>query len=500
MRQKEQEIVRLTEEIEKLRLENEALKAFLNKRNRTIFAPSSEKSSQRKKSPKQELSDVYAKQRGARHGHKGHGRNIPDLPEVVRIHEVPEDMRCCPHCGKPADDINLIDVSYEIDYEIKFYRVKHVRKKVMRTCSCPGPRIITAPKPNQAVPKGKYSNNFLAHALTTKYLYQIPLHRQVVMMQRQGLTCCEGTLTGLFKALLPLLEPLYLLLLEISRRANHWLVDETGWLNFVQAPGKKGHRWWLWVFVSEAVIVFVLDPSRSSNVPFQHFGLEAGGIFNCDRYSAYGKLETLVPGLIRALCWSHFRRDFIEAGESLTALKPWADEWLVLIARIYRLNDAQLAVREDPVAFGKAQAELAAALDEMVQRSDKELNDPSLHWQKRKVLESARRNWPGLTVFVEHPEVPMDNNEAERALRLAALGRKNYYGTHSFWSGRLAAVCLSIFQTATRHGLNPEAYLRYYLDNCVAGGPPPDLERFLPWNIPQEIVEKYSLRTGGGSP
>lgn len=493
VRQKNQEILYLTEELEQVRkekdrlaAENEALRAVLNKHASALFGRSSEKSSPPKD---REPSTAHPRRRGARPGHKGHGRIIPDLPEVEVIHEVPEEMRYCQSCGKPCRDINIAEVSHEIDYEIRFFRKKHIRKKVVRTCSCPGPRFITAPKPNQAIPKGKYTNNFLAYTLTTKYLDQIPLHRQVITLQRQGLVVCEGTLTGIFKNLLLLLEPLYHLLIEVSRRSRRWHVDETRWLSFVQVSGKEGYRWWLWVFVSE-VIVFVLDPSRSSDVPFRHFGPAAAGVINCDRYSAYEKLTNLVSGLIRALCWSHFRRDFVKAGESLAALKPWADEWVKMIARVYRLNDARLAVLDNPVAFAQAQGELVAALEEMAQRRDAELKDPALHWQKRKVLESARKNWPGLTVFVDHPEVPMDNNEAERALRGAALGRKNYYGTHSLWSGQLAAVCMSILQTAVRHGLNPQAYLRCYLDSCREGKAPSDLERFLPWNAPEEFREK----------
>ena len=85
------------------------------------------------------------------------------------------------------------------------------------------------------------------------------------------------------------------------------------------------HHWWLWVFVSE-VVVFVLDPSRSGDVPLRYFGPEAKGIVNTDRYN-----KLALQGLVRALCWTHFRRDFVEAGESLTALKPWADEWIKMI-------------------------------------------------------------------------------------------------------------------------------------------------------------------------
>jgi len=481
LRQKDREILSLTEELEQLRkkvtrltAENEALRAVLNKHASALFGRSSEKLPPSAARKEHEPPVTHSRRRGARPGHKGHGRVIPDLPEVEVVHEVPEELRRCPICGRPCRETNLTEVSYEVDYEIKFFRKKHVRKKVVRTCRCPGPRVITAPKPGQAIPKGKYANNFLAHALTAKYLYQIPLHRQVTIMRRQGLSVCEGTLTGV-KALLSLLEPLYRLLIEVSRRSRHWHADETGWLNFVQIPGKEGYHWWLWVFVSE-VVVFVLDPSRSSGVPLRYFGLKASGVISCDRHSAYGKLEALVPDLVRALCWSHFRRDFVEAGKSLAALKPWADEWIKMIAHIYCLNEARLAVKNDPAAFAKAQAELVASLEEMAQRRDEELKDPNLHWQKRKILESARRNWPALTVFVDHPEVPMDNNEAERALRVAALGRKNYYGTHSLWSGQLAAVCMSILQTAVRHGLNPQAYLRYYLDNCRGGRAPSDLE------------------------
>ena len=302
---KNREILSLTEELEQLRkekdrlaAENEALRAVLNKRTSALFGRSSEKSPP-PAAREQEPSVTHPRRRGARPGHKGHGRVIPDLPEVEVVHEVPEELQRCRLCGKPCRDTSLTEVSSEIDYEIRFFRKKHIRKKVVRTCRCPGPWVITAPKPNQAIPKGKYTNNFLAHALTTKYLDQIPLHRQVSIMQRQGLKAfCEGTLTGAFKALLLLLEPLYRLLIEVSRRSRHWHVDETGWLNFVCVPGKEGHRWWLWVFVSEAV-VFVLDPSRSGDVPLRYFGPEAKGIVSTDRYPGYNKLA--LQGLVRAL-------------------------------------------------------------------------------------------------------------------------------------------------------------------------------------------------------
>jgi len=72
--------------------------------------------------------------------------------------------------------------------------------------------------------------------------------------------------------------------------------------------------------------------------------------------------------------------------------------------------------------------------------------------EAQSVGKRLKKNWLELTVFVDHPRIPMDNNLAERILRPAALGRKNYYGTHSEWSGRFTAMCMSILQTAGHHG------------------------------------------------
>ena len=95
---------------------------------------------------------------------------------------------------------------------------------------------------------------------------------------------------------------------------------------------------------------------------------------------------------------------------------------------------------------------------------------PDLHPAPRKVLESLGNHWTGLTVFVEHPEVPMDNNTAERSERGPVVGRKNYYGSGSLWSGRLAAMMFSLFQTLCLWGLNPRLWLTAYLEACAQAG------------------------------
>ena len=121
----------------------------------------------------------------------------------------------------------------------------------------------------------------------------------------------------------------------------------------------------------------------------------------------------------------------------------------------------------------------------MEQQREDELAQPELHPARRKVLESLRKHWAGLTVFVDHPEVPMDNNTAERSERGPVVGRKNYYGSGAVWSGRLAAMLFSLFQTLALWGLNPRLWLTAYLTACAeAGGRAPrEPEALLPWNL-----------------
>src|SRR4051794_18325223 len=131
----------------------------------------------------------------------------------------------------------------------------------------------------------------------------------------------------------------------------------------------------------------------------------------------------------------------------------------------------------------------------MAERRDLELADPGLHPARRKVLESQREHWGGLTVFVDHPEVPMDNNTAERSERGPVVGRKNYSGSGSARSGELAAMLFSLFQALCLWGLNPRAWLTAYLSRCAdAGGRAPSQpESLLPWDLSAEQRGLWSL-------
>jgi len=129
----------------------------------------------------------------------------------------------------------------------------------------------------------------------------------------------------------------------------------------------------------------------------------------------------------------------------------------------------------------------------MAKQRDRELEDPSLRKPARKALESLRNHWEGCTLFVDHPEIPMDNNESERRLRDPAVGRKNYYGSGSVWSGALTAICFTIFQTLLKNDIDPKKWFTAYFEACAerGGRPPENLDEFMPWTLSEKRKDAW---------
>jgi transposase len=238
-------------------------------------------------------------------------------------------------------------------------------------------------------------------------------------------------------------------------------------------------------------------PGRAHDVPEEHLGPDANGIMVVDRYKAYQAIAQVKGGqIVLAFCWAHVRRDFVTIARTWPDQESWALAWIEGIGRIYTLNEARLGVRADPVAFAAADLALRAGVTGLGIQGETELTDPQLHPARRKALESLGAHWTGLTVFVEHPEVPMDNNTAERAERGPVVGRKNYYGSGAIWAGRLAAMLFSLFQTLSLWNLNPRLWLTGYLEACATAGgkAPPNLDGFLPWNLSNDQRQAWSLK------
>ena len=233
-----------------------------------------------------------------------------------------------------------------------------------------------------------------------------------------------------------------------------------------------------------------------------------------DRYKAYTFLEDLLD---LAYCWAHVRRDFLEA-RSDAKDREWADGWVDSIGRLYQLNKVRMALAcvQEPVlelpapfveldpermkspAYLEAHQSLGQAVKEMAGARRVELEDKNLRTPRRKILQSMEAHWHGLTLFVDQAQIPMDNNGAERAVRPAAVARKNFYGSGSKWSGDLLVWLMTLLQTLSLHKVDPRKYLTAYLQACAENGEkaPEDIAPWMPW----DFTFSKSVREEVGSP
>ena len=475
-----------------LKQEIEQLRAQLRLREQQLFGRKTEAGvSAALTPPATDPAAPPRRRRGQQPGQPGpRRRDHSHLPAVVEEHDLPATQCRCRRCGRPFAPVGGTEDSTVLEVEVRAHRRVIRRRRYRPTCACGAhPGVVTAPPAARVIPKSSLGVSVWVTVLLDKYLSYRPTYRLLADLRTHGLDLALGTVTDGLQRLVPLFEPVYEALAAHSRRQPLWHGDETRWLVFATVEGKVGFRWYLWVFHAAEVVVFVLAQGRAHEVPQEYLGPEAAGILVVDRYKAYQAMAQVKQGLIvLAFCWAHVRRDFVAVARSWPEQEGWALGWVERIGEVYRLNDARCAVREEAGAFADADARLRAAVTALGVQGEAELADPQLHPARRKVLESLGDHWTGLTVFVEHPEVPMDNNTAERTQRGVVVGRKNYYGSGAVWSGQLAAMLFSLLQTLCLWQLNPRAWLTAYLTACAeaGGAAPADVERFLPWNLSVE--------------
>ena len=481
---------------EALQNEIKELQAKLKLREKQLFGKGSEK--KKNENEGQPGEEKEKKKRGQQPGAPGHGRKKHDnLPKIDEEHDLPEEEKLCSCCGLPFEEFPGTEESEVVEVEVRAHVRRIIRRKYVRTCACPNlPVIVTAKGPDKLIPKGAYGDSVWIQVLIAKFLFNRPTSSQLGHFALIGLEISQGTITDGLKRLEPLLEPVYEGIVAKNQAEIHWHADETRWMVFEEVEGKTGYRWYLWVFKSASTAVFILDQSRSSSVPLSHLeDVVHDSILSVDRYSAYKTLIKEKDGcILLAWCWAHVRRDFINLAKTRPEYEEWALEWVEQIGIIYHINNLRIEALDIQDEFELRDEQLRGAVIEMENKCAGQLEAETLQPDQEKVLESLQNHWDGLTIFIDYPEVPMDNNAAEQALRGPVVGRKNFYGSGAVWSGHLASIMFSIFQTLALWNINPQVWLEMFFRACAEnkGLPLEDVSAFLPWNMSEQELEVYS--------
>ena len=354
---------------------------------------------------------------------------------------------------------------------------------------------VSSPPVPRLFPRTLYGTSFWARFLFEHCACLRPLHRVAAWFSSQGLGVSPGTLADSLKRFVPLFEPVAKAILAHQNKAALRHADETGWRVQELRGEDRSSRAWLWTSVSNDAVSFHIDPSRSAEAALELF---AEGLLDtvivCDRYSAYKRLARLREGKVTlAFCWSHMRRDFIECAAGQVRLTGWCRGWIERIAEIYRLNEARLehydpGLERRTPACDAAQGELEAAVARLFADAEAELAGLSERARRAKPLRSLLNHREGLCVFVGKPQVPMDNNKAERALRGPVIGRRLSFGSNSEVGARFTAIMYSVVGTLSMNGIDVLRWLEAWFEACAKNGrkPPDDMSPWLPWSMSEE--------------
>lgn len=214
-------------------------------------------------------------------------------------------------------------------------------------------------------------------------------------------------------------------------------LDETGW----REDGVNGYVW----TCSTLDAQYFARGSREGKMVDALLGDDFAGVLVSDFYVGYQHY----PG-VKQKCWAHLLRDV----HDLRVAHPKDADVQAWAAGVHDLYVRAVAWKEAHAVDGKAarqQAERAfmAAL-QTVYAPYCEAAVP------QRVL-SARmaKHLHELFVFVREPEVPPDNNAAERALRHLVTSRKISGGTRSAAGSATKMTLASLFGTWRTRGENP---------------------------------------------
>jgi len=110
-----------------------------------------------------------------------------------------------------------------------------------------------------------------------------------------------------------------------------------------------------------------------------------------------------------------------------------------------------------------------------------------------KAIAYRLNHWEGLTRFLDHGELEIDNNATEREIKVLVMARKNVLFSYSVEGAEALGIYFSVIQSARAHDLEPESYLTAVFKAIPLCKTYEDYAALLPWNDAKPLSEAESL-------
>lgn len=425
--------------------------------------------------------------------HVGHGRgSFPAHLKRERIElDPPIAERTCSACRS-----ELRKIREEIAERGSFvpgYWFVNMYVRGVWACSkgCEAPMM--APLPAGLAPRTRFEPDVAVHAAVAKYGDHLPLERQTEIHGRLGVDVPSSTLGDALQDLAALHAPTVARMREevVAEKVVH--ADDSPVISLIERPRnevsdkkrKKKERIetriWVYRSATKRKLFFDFTETRSREGPIKALHGFRGTLV-ADAAPNFNEVCRRTKSK-RAACYAHVRRKFDEARSTDP---PRAARALLLLHRLFRIEAAAKMRREEDPSFGterllalrrRRSRRLVERLFALLERYRAETLPKSPIGE---AVTYALNQREALAVFLDDPDVPVDNNAAERALRCVATGRKNYLFFGSLKGGDAAATFYSLIGACRELGINPYDYLRETTETLLRRPDTPRAE-LTPW-------------------
>ena len=251
-----------------------------------------------------------------------------------------------------------------------------------------------------------------------------------------GLSISAGEIVEILHDVAELGESAYKDLLERVRGSPMVHADETGW----REDGVNGY---IWSFSNPDVRYYTYWQSRGAAVAKEVLGDEFVGTLVADFYAAYNFYDG--P---KQRCWVHLCRDLNALVEKNSDL-PEVASWVESVVQVYRRAKESVNAEHTELERSRLKVDFEQELLDLAKPHLKVMTSV------QRVLAERIEGFIGeLFTFVCDPEIPSENNAAERAIRPAVVARKISGGSRSARGSKTCSVLRTLFETWTMQGRN----------------------------------------------
>jgi transposase len=472
-----QQVVDLASSHLSLRQEVEALKHQLNWFKRQIFGQKSERRIVDDRNGQMSLGEAISPEQTAvpptpvDRSVAAHTRRVtskkPDSSDdtvpffdATRVPVEVIEMAAPETEGLAAEEFEVISYrdSYRLAQRPGSYVVLNYRRPVIKLKATQA--IVCAKAPTGVIEGSRADVSFIAGLLIDKFAYHLPLYRQHQRLGDCGITVSRPWLTQVCQQGVSLLEPIYEAQFASIRSSRVIAMDETPIKAGRGEPGKMKAAYFWPVYGQHDEVCFPFFESRRAEHVEQALGLThaEGAVLLSDGYSAYAHYAKKT-GITHGQCWTHTRRGFFEAQDVEPEAAATALDFIGgLYAVEERIREQKLsAVKKLDYRLMHAKPIVEQFFAWVNQQFEAQGLLPSSPFTK--ALAYARERRSGLEVYLTDPDVPIDTNHLERALRVIPMGRKNWNFCWTELGAKHVGIMQSLIVTCRLHQIDPYDYL-----------------------------------------